>query len=106
MTSHQIRTITIASLTALSLLSMASASVAQDKNKDDKVITVALPGANDPYNYQDENGKWVGISADVLAYAAEKAGYTVEYRPMAFENEIPAIINGNVDTASGIYVTA
>ncbi|MEO6985340.1 MAG: transporter substrate-binding domain-containing protein, partial [Paralcaligenes sp.] len=50
-------------------------------------------------------GKWVGLQAEALEYAAKKAGYDLQYRTMAFENEIPALLNGKVDIASGIYIT-
>lgn len=70
-----------------------------------KTITVVSSGPLQPYNYVDENEKWVGLQAEVLDYAAKKAGYDLQYRTMAFENEIPALLNGKVDIASGIYIT-
>jgi ABC-type amino acid transport substrate-binding protein len=70
-----------------------------------KTITVVSSGPLQPYNYVDENGKWVGLQAEALEYATKKAGYTIVYRQMAFENEIPALLNGKVDIASGIYIT-
>ena len=70
-----------------------------------KTITVVSSGPLQPYNYVDENEKWIGLQAEALDYAAKKAGYDLEYRTMAFENEIPALLNGKVDIASGIYIT-
>src|SRR5690625_7150683 len=52
---------------------------------------------------EDEKGK--GLQAEVLGYAADKSGYNLEYPEMAFENEIPALIQGRVDIGSGTYVT-
>src|SRR5690625_1225131 len=53
----------------------------------------------------DEDEKWKGLQAEVLGYAADEAGCNLEYREMAFENEVPALIQGRVDIGSGIYVT-
>lgn len=70
-----------------------------------KTITVVASGPLQPYNYVDENNQWVGLQAEALEYAAKKAGYTINYRQMAFENEIPALLTGKVDIGSGIYIT-
>lgn len=80
-------------------------ATAQEAKKHDKTIVIALSGPLKPYNFLDEDGKWKGLQADLLAYAADKAGYNLEYREMAFENEIPALMRGHVDIGSGIYVT-
>ncbi len=80
-------------------------AVAAENKKHDKDIVVALSGPLKPYNYLDEDRKWKGLQADLLAYAADKAGYNLEYREMAFENEIPALMQGRVDIGSGIYIT-
>lgn len=87
------------------LCSYCGPLAAQEGKKHEKTIIVALSGPLKPYNYLDEDGKWKGLQADVLAYAADKAGYNLEYKEMAFENEIPALIQGHVDIGSGIYVT-
>lgn len=80
-------------------------AIAAENKKHDKTIVVVLSGPLKPYNYLDEDGKWKGLQADLLSYAADKAGYNLEYREMAFENEIPALIQGRVDIGSGIYIT-
>lgn len=81
------------------------APAAEEVKKHDKTIVVVLSGPLKPYNYYDEDGKWRGLQAEVLSYAADKAGYNLEYKEMAFENEIPALIRGHVDIGSGIYIT-
>ena len=93
---------------AVGLLSGGAGAAPADKNsaKHNKTIIATLSGPLPPYNFEKEDQTWVGLSSDALAYAADKAGYNVEYRPMAFENEIPALINGRVDVAPGVYVTA
>src|SRR5690554_4208435 len=85
--------------------SVSFAAIAADNHKHDKTIVVVLSGPLKPYNYLDEDQKWKGLQADLLSYAADKAGYNLEYREMAFENEIPALIQGRVDIGSGIYIT-
>lgn len=90
------------SLACLVSIGLGSAGVTL---ADDKTIVVVLSGPLQPYNYLDEDRKWKGLQADLLHYAAEKAGYNVEYREMAFENIIPTLIQGRVDVGSGIYIT-
>lgn len=70
-----------------------------------KTIVVTSSGPLQPYNYVDEDENWIGLQAEALEYAAKKAGYDIKYSTMAFENEIPALLNGKVDIASGIYIT-
>lgn len=97
----------VVSLVCSALLGSAVSlgATAAESAKHDKTIVVALSGPLKPYNYLDEAGKWKGLQADLLSYAADKAGYNLEYREMAFENEIPALIGGRVDIGSGIYIT-
>lgn len=103
----RLKTRLMGALCAAALLTTAAHSaLAQEAKKHSKTITIALSGPLKPYNYFDEDGKWKGLQADLMAYAADKAGYNLEYREMAFENEIPALIRGNIDIGSGIYVTA
>jgi|SRR5690625_196839 len=90
---------------ALVSAAFASQALAAEEKKHDETLIVVLSGPLKPYNYMDEDEKWKGLQAEVLGYAADKAGYNLEYREMAFENEIPALIQGRVDIGSGIYVT-
>ncbi len=96
--------ISLACTVALSLCFSASA-LAEEAKKHDKTMVVVLSGPLKPYNYLDEDKKWKGLQADLLHYAADKAGYNVEYREMAFENIIPALMQSRVDVGSGIYIT-
>lgn len=90
---------------AMCVSTVTLSAFAQEKKKHDKTIVLVLSGPLKPYNYLDEDGRWKGLQADLLAFAADKAGYNLEYKEMAFENEIPALIGGRVDIGSGIYVT-
>jgi len=97
----------LAMMAAAGLPAVAASAGSNDQgNTPRKTIRATLSGPLAPYNFQKEDQSWAGLSADALAYAAHKAGYEVDYKPMAFENEIPALINERVDVASGIYVTA
>src|SRR5690606_11961396 len=90
---------------ALMGTAMSFGAVAAEDQDQDNTIVVVLSGPLKPYNYLDEDRNWKGLQADLLAYVADKAGYKLEYREMAFENEIPALIQGRVDIGSGIYIT-
>jgi len=106
---HAVKIMSVLAMMAAAGLPAVAASAGANGQGGDahkKTILVTLSGPLAPYNFQKEDQSWAGLSADALAYAAHKAGYEVQYKPMAFENEIPALINERVDVASGIYVTA
>src|SRR5690625_7427719 len=89
---------------ALVSAAFASQALAAEEKKHDETLIVVLSGPLKPYNYMDEDQKWKGLQAEALGYAADKAGYKLEYREMAFENEISALIQGGVDIGSGFSV--
>ena len=52
-----------------------------------------------PYEYVDDNGKIVGIDAEIAQAVAEKMGYELEIRDMKFDSLITAVQSGNIDFA-------
>ncbi|MBQ7660849.1 MAG: basic amino acid ABC transporter substrate-binding protein [Clostridia bacterium] len=59
-----------------------------------------------PYEFVDDNGKIVGIDAEIAAAIADKLGATLEIKDMEFDSLIPAVQNGAIDFAmAGMTVT-
>ncbi len=59
-----------------------------------------------PYEFTDNEGKIVGIDAEIAAAVAEKMGYELEIKDMEFDSLITAVQNGSIDFAlAGMTVT-
>ena len=59
-----------------------------------------------PYEFTDNDGKIVGIDAEIAAAVAEKMGYELEIKDMEFDSLLTAVQNGSIDFAlAGMTVT-
>lgn len=59
-----------------------------------------------PYEFYGEDGKVVGIDAEIASAIAEQMGMTLEISDMAFDSIIPSILSGKADFgAAGMTVT-
>lgn len=59
-----------------------------------------------PYEFVDDNGKIVGIDAEIAEAIAEKLGMKLEIKDMEFDSLIPAVQAGSIDVAlAGMTVT-
>ena len=81
-------------LIALSFFSASLLSFADDPNE----LTVGVPTDRCPIFYQEEDtGEIVGIGADLLLMAAEKAGYKVTFKKIEEESLKEALDNPEYD---------
>lgn len=95
------RTLLLSCTMALSI-GFGSAAIAQDKARSiaTGVVTTAVP-----MSYV-ENGKYTGLSNDILHRVAELENLKLEYQPMKFDALIPALQAGQIEMGvSGIFVT-
>ena len=60
-----------------------------DKNTKDK-LRIATEGTYNPFSYHDESGKLVGYDVEVIAEAAKRAGFEIEFH----ETNWDAIFSG------------
>ena len=59
-----------------------------------------------PYEFVDDNGKIVGIDAEIAAAVAEKLGMELEIKDMEFDSLLTAVQGGTIDIAlAGMTVT-
>ncbi|MCX7970015.1 MAG: amino acid permease [Negativicutes bacterium] len=66
------------------------------------VLVVATENSNRPVAFTGPTGEPAGFAIDLITAMAEKAGYKVQFRPIAFEHLFNAVNNKSVDVATGI----
>lgn len=76
-----------------------SSSTTGDTTGDKGVLTVGGTGVSYPQSYV-ENDELVGFDTEVIAAAAERAGYTVEFTTMDFPGLLGAVSSGKIDTTA------
>lgn len=52
---------------------------------------------NYPWSFVDENGKYSGFDIEMVEYIADREGFDVEYKPYNWQNNVNAIIVGDID---------
>ena len=50
-----------------------------------------------PYEFVDENGRYVGINADIMNALEKEMGVTIDFKPMDREDAQSALKNGEID---------
>lgn len=65
--------------------------------KSKETLTMGTNASFAPYEYVDDNGKIVGIDAEIAQAIADKLGMTLEIKDMDFEALVPAVQSGQVD---------
>ncbi|MEE0808807.1 MAG: basic amino acid ABC transporter substrate-binding protein [Acutalibacteraceae bacterium] len=74
--------------------------------KTDNTLTMGTNAAFPPYEFVDDNGKIVGIDAEIAAAIAEKLDMELEIKDMDFDSLITACAGGSVDVVlAGLTVT-
>lgn len=69
-------------------------------------LVMGTNAAFPPYEFVDDNGKIVGIDAEVAQALADKLGMELEIKDMEFNSLIPAVQSGSIDVAlAGMTVT-
>lgn len=62
-------------------------------------LVMGTNAAFPPYEFVDDNGKIVGIDAEIAAALAEKLGMELEIKDMEFDSLVPAVAAGSIDVA-------
>lgn len=101
-------------LSAALVVALAACGSSKDSNSDssnsssDKAETLVM-GTNasfPPYEYVDDNGKIVGIDAEIAQAIADKLGMKLEIKDMEFDSLIPAVKSKSIDLVlAGMTVT-
>lgn len=88
-------------LAATSLLAATACSSQEEgaAEADKPVFTVGGTGTSYPHSYK-EGDKLLGFDTDVIAEAASRAGYRVEFTTMDFPGLLGAVSSGRIDTTA------
>ena len=77
-----------------------------DATTDGKVYVIATDTTFAPFEYQDENGNYVGIDIDLLAAIAEDQGFQYELQPLGFTAAVAALESNQADgVIAGMSIT-
>lgn len=90
-------------------LAACGSSKDSDSNKSSgkaETLTMGTNASFPPYEYVDDNGKIVGIDAEIAQAIADKLGMKLEIKDMEFESLVPAVKAKSIDLAlAGMTVT-
>ena len=93
--------IAIALIAVLALCVLAGCA-----EKDEGTLTMGTNAAFPPYEFVDDNGKIVGIDAEIAEAVANKMGKTLVIKDMDFDSLLTAVEGGAIDFAlAGMTVT-
>jgi len=67
--------------------------------KEDDTLTMGTNAAFPPYEFVDDDGKIVGIDAEIAEAVAKKLGKTLEIKDMEFDSLLTAVQSGSIDFA-------
>lgn len=85
----------------LSLLGVTSVGA-----QSSKTYIIATDTTFAPFEYQDEDGNYVGIDMDLLAAIAQDQGFEYELRPLGFNAAVQALESKQVDgVIAGMTIT-
>lgn len=83
-------------------LAACGSSMDSDSNKSSgkaETLTMGTNASFPPYEYVDDNGKIVGIDAEIAQAIADKLGMKLEIKDMEFESLVPAVKAKSIDLA-------
>lgn len=81
-----------------------TASTSSEESK--KILVMGTNATFPPYEYVDDNGKIIGIDAEIAAAVAEKMGMELDIRDMEFDSLVTAVANKTIDIAlAGLTVS-
>lgn len=98
-------------LSAALVVALAACGSSKDSNSNKSsckagTLTMGTNASFPPYEYVDDNGKIVGIDAEIAQAIADKLGMKLEIKDMEFESLVPAVKAKSIDLAlAGMTVT-
>lgn len=97
----------IAGVLVLSACLFACGGGDGDKAADgNKTYLIGTDTTFAPFEYQDENGEYVGVDIELLAAIAENQGFKYELKPLGFDAAVAALESGQVDgVIAGMSIT-
>lgn len=106
-----LKKIAVIILSAALVVALAACGSSKDSNSNKSsckagTLTMGTNASFPPYEYVDDNGKIVGIDAEIAQAIADKLGMKLEIKDMEFESLVPAVKAKSIDLAlAGMTVT-
>ena len=102
---QKILVLTMLSIATFTFTACGNSSKGDDSGAD-KSYVIATDTTFAPFEYTDENNKFVGIDVDILAAIAEDQGFEYELQPLGFDASLTAVQAGEVDAMiAGMSIT-
>ena len=84
----------------------ATATAGEPATAAGGTLTMGTNASFPPYEFTDDEGKIIGIDAEIAQAIAEKLGMTLEIKDMEFDSLLTAVSGGSIDFAmAGMTVT-
>ena len=106
-----LKKIAVIILSAALVVALAACGSSKDSDSNKSsckagTLTMGTNASFPPYEYVDDNGKIVGIDAEIAQAIADKLGMKLEIKDMEFESLVPAVKAKSIDLAlAGMTVT-
>lgn len=90
----------------VSLSNPLLASATEDTDEETPTYTIGTDTTYAPFEFEDEDGNFVGIDMDILAAIAEDQGFEYEINALGFNAAVQALESGQVDAViAGMTIT-
>ena len=99
-----LKKIAVIILSAALVVALAACGSSKDSDSNKSsckagTLTMGTNASFPPYEYVDDNGKIVGIDAEIAQAIADKLGMKLEIKDMEFESLVPAVKAKSIDLA-------
>ena len=96
------KSMTILSIALILIVGLSLGGCVEEENK----IIIGTSADFPPFEYISEEGKFVGFDVEMVTMILEEAGYTVEFKDIAFDSLILSLENGKIDViAAAMTIT-
>lgn len=102
----KLKIITVVLVALAMLFSVAACSSQSSTPKTDKVYKIATDTTFAPFEFEDKDGKFVGIDMELLAAIAQDQGFKYEISILGFDASLQAVQSKQVDgMIAGMSIT-
>ncbi|MDR0886382.1 MAG: transporter substrate-binding domain-containing protein [Clostridiales Family XIII bacterium] len=93
-------------ITVLTTGLLAACGSKSEESKDKKYL-IGTDTTFAPFEFQDENGDYVGVDVEILAAIADDQGFKYELKPLGFDAAVGALEANQVDAViAGMSITS
>ena len=90
----------------LMVLSFVTLSIGQKAHAEEKTYKIGTDLTFAPFEFQDSDGKYIGIDVDLINQIAKDQGFKVDLRPLGFDSSIQGVQSDQLDgMIAGMSIT-